>query len=300
MSVPLQQLLDDLARWRLSLPWVARLSVAFAAAGLGGLAYVSTADPRAVGQRTAVAYVRWLNERFGSMYLPRRGAHVGWMQLCGATTLMCSFAFFPFAALPCAAALVLAAPPLCVLVLERRRARRLDDQVNGFALALANALKTTASIGDALRVVLTATTKPLRDELETALKQMRVGSALDAALLAMASRARSSSLDVVVSALLIARQTGGDLPRILETTATSLRELKRLEELTYRVSRTAKQSLAIAATITVGLAVMLPRVVPGFFDPLRTTLKGQITVAECAIVFCLALYLGYRFTRTDI
>ena len=116
----------------------------------------------------------------------------------------------------------------------------------------------------------------------------------------LSTRVQSPALDVVVSALLIGRQTGGDLPRILEGTAASLRDLKRLEKLTDKVTRSAKQSLAISASVTAGLAITLPYVFPGFFDPLRTTVKGQLYVGQMALVYLAALYLGYRFTRKSI
>ena len=109
---------------------------------------------------------------------------------------------------------------------------------------LANTLKTTANLGDAVRFSLEVTSKPMHQEIDVALREVRVGSTLEEALLAAASRARSPALDVVVSALLIGQRTGGDLPRILEGTAASLRELKRLEEFTDRVTRSSKQSLA--------------------------------------------------------
>lgn len=266
----------------------------------GLLVYVSLTDPRAPLPRLGTSYVAGLDRSLRGMFLPARGALIASGQLACTLALLASYAFVPASPLLWAALAAIVAPPVFVRMMVTRRRRRLDNQVHGFALAFANALKTTASIGEALQVVVTVTAKPLRDELETALKQMRVGSALDEALLAMSARAQATSLDVVVSALLIGRLTGGDLPNILETTAASLRELKRLEELTERVTRTAKQSLAVAAGITTSLAVFLPRVMPGFFDPLRDTVKGQVVALQCAIVFFAALYLGWRFTRTDI
>jgi integrase len=44
----------------------------------------------------------------------------------------------------------------------------------------------------------------------------------------------------------------------------------------------------------------LPQIFPGFLDPLRTTLKGQVYTAQMIVVFLVALYLGYRFTRKSI
>jgi len=183
--------------------------------------------------------------------------------------------------------------------LAKRRAR-IDDQSHGFALALANALKATASIGDAMRGATQVTAAPLKQELETVLRQVGVGSTMEEALLALSARVQSTALDVVVSALLIGRQTGGDLPRILEGTAASLRELKRLEAHTDKVTRSAKQSLGISAAVTAGVALVLPRMFPGFLDPLKDTLKGQIYAGQMIAVYVLALYLGYRFTRKSI
>jgi len=268
--------------------------------GLAWSIYAAMTDPRGAARRAGSSYAARLDLDLRSMFLPARGSHIAWLQLTAALSLLASYGILHLDPLLALALLVLVAPPLLVRRMVFRRRARLDDQVHGFALAFANALKTTASIGDALSVTAGVTARPLRDELETSLKQMRLGSTLDDALLAISARAQSSALDVVVSALLIGRQTGGDLPRILEGTAGSLRELKRLEEHTNAVAGGAKQSLAVAAAITASLALFLPRVIPGFFDPLRDTLKGQIIGAQCVIVFLFALFLGYRFTRKSI
>ncbi|WP_394822980.1 type II secretion system F family protein [Pendulispora albinea] len=268
--------------------------------GLASFVYTSSTDPRGVARRAGAGYAAGLDVHLRSMFLPPRGAYFAWLQLIGAIALLAVYGFVKNDALLAATVAALIVPPVVIRQMAIRRRRNLDNQVHGFTLALANALKTTASIGDALWVTLDVTAKPLKEELETALKQVRIGSTLEEALLAMSERAQSTSLDVVVSALLIGRQTGGDLPRILEGTANSLRELKRLEELTDKVTMGARQSLLIAASITAILATLLPRVVPGFFDPLRDTVKGQLVVAQCVVMYLSALYLGYRFTRMDI
>ena len=39
---------------------------------------------------------------------------------------------------------------------------------------------------------------------------------------------------------------------------------------------------------------------PSVFSVYRTTLKGQIIAAQLGVAFCVAMYMGYKFTRTDI
>lgn len=268
--------------------------------GVAWLLFATTSNPRSLPSRLAVAYTGGIDADLRSMFTRPRGAELGWMQVAAITTSVLAFGLTHAPAFLGLGAAIAIGPRLAITIMARRRRAKLDDQAHGYALVLANTLKTTANLGDAIRFSVEVTAEPMRQEIETALREVRVGSTLEESLLAASARARSSALDVVVSALLIGQRTGGDLPRILEGTAASLRELKRLEELTDRVTRSAKQSVVVAACITGGLALMLPRVMPGFFDPLTSSTKGQLLAAQCAGVYVLALVLGWRFTRKSI
>jgi tight adherence protein B len=262
--------------------------------------YRSIEHPRGTIRRLAAGYVANIDAQQKSMFQNPTGAKIGWTQVAIIFVLFAVYGVLPEDFLFLVAAGVAIAPPISIRAEVKKRRAKIDDQAHGFALALANALKATASIGDAMRGATDVTPAPLKQELQTVLRQVGVGSTMEEALLALSTRVQSTALDVVVSALLIGRQTGGDLPRILEGTASSLRDLKRLEGLTDKVTRSAKQSLAVSATVTAGIAIMLPRMFPGFLDPLRTTLKGQIYAGQMIAVYLLALYLGHRFTRKSI
>lgn len=257
-------------------------------------------SPKGFLRRFASGYVAKIDAAQKSMFQPTTGAKIGWTQLAIIFVLVAIYGVIPAGFLLVLAFGIAIVPPISIRMQMAKRRAKIDDQAHGFALSLANALKATASIGDAMRGATDVTAAPLKQELQTVLRQVGVGSTMEEALLALSTRVQSTALDVVVSALLIGRQTGGDLPRILENTAGSLRELKRLEGMTHKVTRSAKQSLAVSATVTCGIAVMLPRLFPGFLDPLKDTVKGQIYAGQMIVVFLVALYLGYRFTRTSV
>lgn len=260
----------------------------------------SAGRPRGALRRMATNYVATLDLQHRAMFLPEAGAKIAWIQLIVFLLALAMYGLLNLEWLPVLSILALIVPPTIVQWKLNARRAAIDEQANGFCLALSNALKATSSIGDALRGAQDVTAKPLKDEISTALQQVRIGSTLEEALLAMSARVQSMSLDAVVSALLVGRQTGGDLPRILETTASSLRDLKRLEKLTDKVVRGAKQSLGVSAMITAGLAIALPRMFPGFFDAFRTSVKGQFWAAQLICLYLFALYLGFRFTRKSI
>ena len=277
-----------------------QLVLGFVFTSISVAVYRSIEHPRGTIRRFAAGYVANIDAQQKSMFQNPTGAKIGWTQVAIIFVLFAIYGVLPEEFLFLVAAGVAIAPPVSIRGEVKKRRAKIDDQAHGFALALANALKATASIGDAMRGAADVTPAPLKQELQTVLRQVGVGSTMEEALLALSTRVQSTALDVVVSALLIGRQTGGDLPRILEGTASSLRDLKRLEGLTDKVTRSAKQSLAVSATVTAGIAIMLPRMFPGFLDPLRTTLKGQIYAGQMIAVYLLALYLGHRFTRKSI
>lgn len=277
-----------------------QLVLAFVFTSIAVAVYRSIEHPRGTIRRFAAGYVATIDAQQKSMFQNPSGTKIGWMQVAIIFVLVAIYGVVPEDFLFLIALGVALAPPISIRWELAKRRAKIDDQAHGFALALANALKATASIGDAMRGATDVTASPLKQELQVVLRQVGVGSTMEEALLALSTRVQSTALDVVVSALLIGRQTGGDLPRILEGTAASLRDLKRLEGLTDKVTRSAKQSLAVSATVTGGIAIMLPRMFPGFLDPLRTTLKGQIYAGQMIAVYLLAIYLGYRFTRKSI
>lgn len=277
-----------------------QLVLAFVFTSIAIAVYRSIEHPRGTLRRLAAGYVASMNAQQKAMFQNPTGAKTGWTQVTIIFVLFAIYGVVPADFLLLIAAVVAVYPPITVRRQVIARRAKIDDQANGFALALANSLKATASIGDAMRGATDVTGAPLKQELQTVLRQVGVGSTMEEALLALSTRVQSTALDVVVSALLIGRQTGGDLPRILEGTAASLRDLKRLEGLTDKVTRSAKQSLGISAAVTAGIAIMLPRMFPGFLDPLRDTVKGQIYAGQMIAVYLLALYLGYRFTRKSI
>jgi tight adherence protein B len=280
-----------------ALKWTGLLVVA---AGLLGIVYGWLIDAQSFASRWGVRYVERLDGALRSLFVWREASGIALAQLAFAIAMLAGFAASGKRLLLVLAVLALAAPPMLIELARQGRRRKLDDQVNGFALTCANALKTTASIGSALEAAVRVSAKPLAQELQVALKQMRVGSSLEEALLATSDRVQLKSLDVVISSLLIARQTGGDLPRILEETAATLRETKRLERMTHAVTRRAKFSLLVAAATSLMVAIALPLVLPEAYRPIVESASGRLILAQCALVYLAALYIGYRVTRLEV
>ena len=120
------------------------------------------------------------------MFLPTRGRAIIWGQLVGACLSVGIGLLFRQRLAYLALLPVVAAPALYIEQLRRQRVRAIEAKIDGFILALANALKATPSIGNALAYTQPLLAVPLDAEVGLALKEMRLGNTVDQALLSMA------------------------------------------------------------------------------------------------------------------
>lgn len=191
-------------------------------------------------------------------------------------------------------------PTVYIEMLRRKRVEALEMQLDSFILALANALKSTPSIGAAFNSVVNVIAEPIKSEVDLATKEMKVGSTLDQALLHMASRVGSRQLDSALSAILIGRQVGGNLPKVLETTANTLREMRRLEGVVRTKTAEGKAQLWVIALLPFGMLVGLNVMFPGYFIPLTGSIVGYLVISFCTVCWVTSVVLARKILNVDI
>ena len=118
------------------------------------------------------------------------------------------------------------------LYLSFKQARRLKK----FSLAMPDAIDLMArslraghSIGAAIEVVAEQSPEPLAGEFARVFQEQRFGLRFRDALLEMADRVPSADLHFLITAILVQRETGGDLTEILDRTTHVIRERVRIE-----------------------------------------------------------------------
>jgi len=138
------------------------------------------------------------------------------------------------------------------------------------------------------------------EEIRLALKEIRVGTTIDQALLNMSARIRSPQLDATLAGILIGRQVGGDLPRILETTAETLREIARLQGVVRSKTAEGKAQLAVLAVFPAFLLVVFDLASPGYFSPLTHSFVGWIVILIAVGFWVTSIAMARGVLMVDI
>lgn len=258
------------------------------------------ADAEGLPRRLWSRYVVFLERKLRLMFVWTPGDHIAAGQAAAIVIIVALGAVIDLPYWYAFVVLVAIAPAVWIDRKLRQRVEEIEAQLDGFLLALANALKATPSLGDAFTSVQRLIAAPLSQEVELAVKEMRVGSTLDQALLFMAGRIGSRQVDSALSALLIGRQIGGNLPKILDTTASSLREMARLEGVVRTKTAEGKAQLWVLALFPLVLMVAFNSVKEGYFDPLTQSVTGYVIIVIGVVFWIASLVTARKILDVDI
>jgi tight adherence protein B len=281
----------DLLRWS---------SLALIAFALFLATWQMSSDEAGLPHRYWNRYVASLERKLRGMFNFTRGRVVALVQLGVMFLVLGAHVMFDLPLWYAFVAAVAIAPTVYLEVERRKRRALIEDQLDNFILSLANALKTTPSIGSAFASVVSVIDDPIRQEVDLALKEMKVGSTLDQALLHMAARVSSRPLDSALTSILIGRQVGGNLPKILETTAHTLREMKRLEGVIRTKTADGRMQMWTIGAMPLVFLLGLSTLWPGYFAPLTASATGYVIITVISVCWVTALVVARKVLAVDI
>ena len=129
--------------------------------------------------------------------------------------------------------------------------------------------------------------EPVKGEFGVVLGENKMGVSLDESLHRLYKRMPSPAMQQMVTAILLARETGGNLPNIFTRIVNSTRERKKIEKNLQTLTVQGK----IQAIVMTGLPVFFFFTVSGsnphFFDTMFNSPKGQQLLMICVVLWVL-------------
>jgi tight adherence protein B len=159
------------------------------------------------------------------------------------------------------------APLLYLKFAEGRRRNAFINQLPDLLTLLVGSLRAGYGLSQAIELVAREVPPPANKEFARVVRATGLGLPLQRALEVMAERVESDDLDLMVTAINVQYEMGGNLSSVLETISDTIRE--RVRVLREVRVLTAQQRLTgtILALLPVGLAAVMSIMSPGYFDP---------------------------------
>ena len=170
------------------------------------------------------------------------------------------------------------------------RMKRFNEQLVDGLLILASALRSGMSFNQALDVLTREMEEPISIEFKQVIQDTRLGKSLDESLLEMSERLNLDDLRIMVTAVTIVRQSGGNLAEVFDNLALVIRERQRIQGKIDSLTSMGKlQALVVCVMpLFIGAAMfMIDR------DLISEMWRGYIGLALLAVMFTLQL-VGYK------
>lgn len=181
--------------------------------------------------------------------------------------------------------------------LRRKRTKRLkrfDDAMPDAIDLMARSLRAGHSITAAIEIIAEQSAKPLAQEFERIFQQQRLGVRLREALLEATERTPSADFHFLVIAILVQRESGGDLTEILDRTTHVIRERVRIRGEVRVYTAQGRMSGWILSLLPVILLLLINLIAPGYSQPLFHDATGQKMLAAGAVLICIG---GFMISR---
>ncbi|GLC91555.1 hypothetical protein Tamer19_09630 [Cupriavidus sp. TA19] len=250
---------------------------------------------------------RWL------MSVPRIGALDRWLEQSGSTwtvsqlfgycglIVLCTLALVPVLPVPAFWTFAGAAglgmlPVLYVIRLRQKRLKQLEAQLPDAVDMISRALRAGHAFSGALGMVGEEMKGPIGPEFRTTFEEINYGVALDEAMTNLAIRVPVNDLRYFVIAVLIQRESGGNLAEILDTIGRLVRERLKLFDKIRVLSAEGRLSAWILGLLPFCTAGMILVVNPDFMRVLWEDPIGLRMIAGALV----SMFLGVLWMRKII
>ena len=216
---------------------------------------------------------------------------------CVGASLGCAMLGFVFyhAFLVEAAALVVGAacPYLMIRFIRDRRLKAFNASLPDAIDLMARSLRAGHSMDSSIELIAEQMPDPLSSEFARIYQQQRLGLLFREVMLQMGVRIPSTDLQFLITAILVQKDTGGDLTEILDRSSHVIRERIQLEGEVRTLTAQGRLTGWILTLLPIVMLALLSIVTPGYSDLLFHDPVGQ----ELLLVGAFLIVIGGLIIR---
>ncbi|MDY6876865.1 MAG: type II secretion system F family protein [Chloroflexota bacterium] len=170
------------------------------------------------------------------------------------------------------------APRWYIAFLRGRRLRAFNSQLGDTITLMVNSLRAGFSVMQAMDAVAQEMGSPISTEFGRVVQEVQLGLTLGQALGNMLRRVPSDDLDMMITAINVQREVGGNLAEVLDSISYTIRERVRIKGEIRSLTAQSRISGYMVAMVPIVLAVVIYLIQPEFMSQLFSHRCGWIMI----------------------
>lgn len=181
-----------------------------------------------------------------------------------------------------------------------RREAAFTNQLGDCLMMVANAMRAGFSFLQAMDLISKEMEPPMSDEFKHVMRDINLGASVERALDDMDKRVNSPDFSLVVTAVLIQQQVGGDLAHILDTISETIQDRIRMRREVRTLTAQGRMSGWVLAALPIVTGLLISSISPGYMDPLFNDRWGHIAIAIAVVMELVGFFVIQRIVNIDV
>jgi tight adherence protein B len=167
-------------------------------------------------------------------------------------------------------------PIILIKSKQKSRVKKFEEQLSDGLMLACSSLKSGLSFNQAMESIAKDMDAPIATEFDVVLKEINMGYSMDEALDNLTKRIKSPYVSLMVSAVLVQRQTGGNLSQILENIAETIKKKMKLKKQLKSSTSGGKMSGIIVGVMPFLLLALFIAINPDVYKMVLTESRGHV------------------------
>ena len=198
------------------------------------------------------------------------------------------------------AALGLVVPKLFIRYLHQARRKKFNNQLVDGLLLLSSCLRAGLSMLQSFTVVAEEMPPPISQEFGLLLKETRMGVNLEEAMMHLKQRMPSDDTNLLATAILVARETGGDITSVFSQLVETIRERKKIKERIKTLTFMARMQGIIMSLLPIAFSYVVYTIDKNHFKFFLTDPTGKMLLAGVVALQLFGASLFMRFSKSPL
>ena len=181
-----------------------------------------------------------------------------------------------------------------------RREAAFTNQLGDCLMMVANAMRAGFSFLQAMDLISKEMEPPMSEEFKHVMRDINLGASVERALDDMDKRVNSPDFSLVVTAVLIQQQVGGDLAHILDTISETIQDRIRMRREVRTLTAQGRMSGWVLAALPIVTGLLISSISPGYMDPLFSNRWGHIAIAVAIVLELIGFFIIQRIVDIDV
>ncbi len=191
-------------------------------------------------------------------------------------------------------------PFLLVKFMDKKRRSKFNAQLGDGLMIMSSCLKGGLTLIQSFEVLAEEMDPPIGQEVSLLVREIKVGVSLEEALTRLEKRMPSEEMTLIVSAILVARETGGDLTKVFARLIETIRDRIKLREMVQTLTLQARLQAVIISLLGPVFALVVLKINPHHFEVMWQNEIGKILLMAAGFLQIIGIILIVIFGKIRI